>query len=180
MDEKMNARIKEAVGIIGRFLSENHESFDSPEVAEQLLNMGFSEKEIAGAFRFIEKSTLGPFWSKSSRPSQRAKNIKKASQKNKTTGKSPLARGVPPVRMLSDVEATKIDHQAHNYLLQLHSMGAINMELMEEIIDRALGSSDEQIGIAEIRRMTALLLFTRMHMGHHDEGSLSVSNTLIH
>ena len=175
-DEKMNARIKEAVGIIGRILSENFDSVDGPGVADELLNLGFSNKEIAGAFRFIEKSTLGPFWRLSSRPSQKTQKI----SSNAKNSRKAAAQKILPVRMLSDIEATKIDSKAHNYLIQLHSMGAINRELMEEIIDRALGSSDDSIGIVEIRRITSLLLFTRIHMGHHAEGNLSVSNTLIH
>ncbi len=167
----MRARIKEAVGTIGRLLSENLEGFDGPDISEALINLGFSHKEIAGAFNFIEKSTLGPYWRKSSRPNQKyiQSKSKKAAKQN-----SPH-----PLRMLADIEATKIDAHAHNYLLKLHSVGAINIDTMEEIIDRALGSSEEAIGLSEIRKLTALLLFTRIHSAVSND-ALSVSNMLVH
>ena len=168
MDERQNDRIKEAVGIIGRFLSENQEIFDEQNVSDELVNLGFSEREIAGAFRFIEKSTLGPLWRR------RPRSIKKGF----AAKKSARSRRITPMRMLSDIEATKIDPKAHTYLLQLHSLGAIDLEMMEEIIERALGSSGEFISLIEIRRITALYLFTRIQMASA-EGSFSVSNNSV-
>ncbi len=164
MNERQNDRIKEAVGIIGRFLSENNEIFDEQNVSDELLNLGFTEKEIAGAFHFIEKSTLGPLWRR--RPQKTKKTLKERAKK------------LAPLRMLSEIEATKIDPKAHTYLLKLHSVGAIDLEMMEEIIDRALGSTGEFISLLEIRRITALYLFTRIQMTQ-TEGSLSVSNNSI-
>ncbi len=64
MDQKLQDRIREAVGVIGRFLSENQINFDEQNLQYELENMGFSEKEIAGAYTFIEESTLGPKWRK--------------------------------------------------------------------------------------------------------------------
>lgn len=165
MDDKLQGRILEAVGVIGRFLSENQINFDEQHLQYELENMGFNAKEIAGAYRFIEKSTLGPQWQ---RNSKKKNNLRKKSKK--------IASGV---RILSDVEAAKIDNKAHAYLLQLLSVGAINLEMMEEIIEHALAHNDEFISLAEIRRLTALLLFTRVQISQ-GEGSLSVSNTLIH
>lgn len=162
MDEKLRDRIREVVGIIGRFLSENQINFDEQNLQDELQHLGFNEREIAGAYRFIEKSTLGPEWRKGSR----LKNKKSRSKK------------LNAVRILSAIEATKIDTRAHAYLLQLHSVGAINVEMMEEIIEHALGHNDEFISVTEIRRLTALLLFTRVQISH-GVGSLSVSNTLI-
>lgn len=172
MDDMHKTRIKDAVGIIGRLLSENSEGFDGTDISDALSQLGFNQKEIAGAFRFIEKSTLGPFWRKSSRPA----NSLKSSRLLKTKTRKDISR---PMRMLADIEATKIDTRAHDYLLKLHSVGAINTEIMEEIIDRALGSADEAIGLGEIRRLTALLLFMRIHADVSNE-NLSVSNMLIH
>jgi uncharacterized protein Smg (DUF494 family) len=163
MDQKLQARIREAVGVIGRFLSENQINFDEQNLQYELENMGFSEKEIAGAYRFIEKSTLGPRW---------RKDLKHRGKRKARVQKS-------GVRILSDIEATKIDTKAHAYLLQLHSVGAINLEMMEEIIEHALAHNDEFISLTEIRRLTALLLFTRVQISQ-GEGSLSVSNTSIH
>ncbi len=165
MDQKHQDRIREAVGVIGRFLSENQINFDEQNLQYELENMGFSEKEIAGAYTFIEKSTLGPRWRKTS--------------KNKGKAKKNRASKVNAVRFLSEIEATKIDTKAHAYLLQLYSVGAINLEMMEEIIEHALGHSDDFISLSEIRRITALLLFTRVQISQ-GEGSISVSNTLIH
>ncbi|MEZ4813838.1 MAG: DUF494 family protein [Bdellovibrionota bacterium] len=166
MDEKLQGRIREVVGVIGRFLSENQIDFDEENLQYELENLGFNAKEIAGAYRFIEKSTLGPQWRKRSNKSAQ----KKSRNRNKT---------MSGVRVLSDIEAAKIDNKAHAYLLQLLSVGAINLEMMEEIIEHALGHNDEYISVAEIRRLTALLLFTRVQISQ-GEGSLSVSNTLIH
>lgn len=165
MDDKLQGRILEAVGVIGRFLSENQINFDEESLQYELENLGFNAKEIAGAYRFIEKTTLGPKWQK------------KSSKKTKLRKKN--KKSLNGVRILSDIEAAKIDNKAHAYLLQLLSVGAINIEMMEEIIEHALGHSDEYISVAEIRRLTALLLFTRVQISQ-GEGSLSVSNTLIH
>ncbi len=165
MAHKLQARIREVVGVISRFLSENQINFDEQNLQDELENMGFNQQEIAGAYQFIEKSTLGPKWRKTS--------------KTKGKGRKARVQKLNAVRILSHIEATKIDQRAHAYLLKLHSVGAINVEMMEEIIEHALGHNDEFISLAEIRRLTALLLFTRVQISQ-GEGSLSVSNTLIH
>ena len=63
MNERQNDRIKEAVGIIGRFLSENNEIFDEQNVSDELLNLGFTEKEIE-AINFIDTRSGRNFFDK--------------------------------------------------------------------------------------------------------------------
>lgn len=172
MDEKQNERIKEAVGIIGRFLSENKEVFDEQNVSDELLNLGFSEREIAGAYRYIERNTLGPHWRR--RPSNKQRRLQKAEHQQNLR-----KRALLPLRMLNHIEATKIDPKAHTYLLQLHSLGAIDTHMMEEIIERALGSAGEFISLLEIRRIAALYLFTRIQMVQ-GESAMNISNNSIH
>jgi len=50
----------DAVGLIGRYVADNWESMvDHVEIHDELLNLGFSTREISDAFRWIEKNTLG-------------------------------------------------------------------------------------------------------------------------
>ncbi|MBP7844756.1 MAG: DUF494 family protein [Proteobacteria bacterium] len=136
-----NTRVLDAIGLIGRFVSDHWDSFiDQVEITDELIDRGFSSSEINDAFSWIESNTLG---AKSKQP--KLKN----------------AKAPPPysLRQLNSMESTKIDSKAFGFLLEYLNRGLIDNVLMEDIIQRALQSENSMVGKKEMRRITALTLF---------------------
>lgn len=155
----VSPRVMDVVGLIGRFFSENAEAMPShEEVMDELQNQGFSSREISDAFRWIERNTLGP-------DDDREPN---------TT--SLLLQ--PPARILTPIEAGKLSSDAHGQLLRYYKRGLVDAVLLEEILEKVARSESDEIGVREIRRLTALTLFTKVQAEWRD--FLHSTNTLIH
>jgi uncharacterized protein Smg (DUF494 family) len=154
-----NTRVLDAIGLIGRFVSDHWDSFiDQVEITDELLDRGFSSAEINDAFRWIENNTLGPkakVFKKHATTSQKPKAVKAPKAKK---AKKPEIMEYS-LRQLNSMESTKIDSKAFGLLLQYLSLGLIDNALMEDIIQRALQSENVMVGQKEMRRITALTLF---------------------
>ncbi|MBS1984717.1 MAG: DUF494 family protein [Bdellovibrionales bacterium] len=152
----MNPKVMDAVGLIGKFVSENWESIvNHEEILDELQNQGFSSREITDAFRWIERNTLGP-----DEPLKDTFSIQ------------------PPVRALSPIESAKLTPEAYGVLLRCYERGLIDSLILEDILERIVRSEAEEVGIKEVRRLTALTLFTRVQSEWRDY--LHSTNTLIH
>lgn len=156
----MNPKVMDAVGLIGRFVSENWESIsDQGEINDELENQGFSTREISEAFRWIERNTLGP--------------------DDETPPASASEAAIrPPFRILTTLESSKLSGDAHGFLVKFYERGLIDPVVMEDILERVAKSESEDIGVKDIRRLTALALFTRVQSEWRDY--LHTTNTLIH
>lgn len=157
----MNPKVLDAVGIIGRFVSENWETMaNQEELLDELQNQGFSNREISDAFRWIEKNTLG------------------SDTDGDAETESPQVTIHPPARVLSAVESGKLTAEAHGFILRLYERGFIDPVILEDILERVVKMDIEEVGIKEIRRLTALTLFIRVQSEWRDY--LHTTNTLIH
>ena len=153
----MNPKVMDAVGFISRFVNDHWERIaDSSEVRDELSNQGFSSKEIADAFKWIEANTLGTDY---------------ASAPMEAPGKAPM-------RALTDSEREKLSSAAVGLLMQFYSKGIVDALILEEILERVAKSEQDELDEKEIKRITALTLFTRIQ----DEWLeiLHSTNTLIH
>ena len=158
----MNPRVMDAVGFISRFVADHWESIaDSGEILDELMNQGFSNREISNAFKWIEENTLG----------------------------SDLANGTdedlappfsirPPHRVLSPIERSKITPSAQGLLMRYYERGLLEAVLLEEIIERIMRSESEDVGDKEVKRITALTLFNRVQSDWRE--LLHSTNTLVH
>jgi len=154
----MNPKVMDAVGFISRFVSDHWESMaDSSEVRDELTNQGFSSKEIADAFKWIEANTLGN--------DQDSYGDVKAGQK-------------APMRVLTEDERSKLSSQAVGVLIQYYDRGLIDALLLEEILERITKSEQDELDEKELRRITSLTLFTKIQDDWLE--ILHSTNTLIH
>ena len=149
----------DVVGVIGRFVSENWNSMaNQEELVDELQNQGFSSREISDAFRWIEKNTLGP-----------------DEESDREVSSVTIH---PPARILSPIEASKLNTDAQGFLLKFYERGLLDPLLLEDILERAVRMDIDEIGLKEIRRLTALTLFIRVQSEWRDY--LHSTNTLIH
>ena len=62
-------------------------------------------------------------------------------------------------RVLNTSESLKINGDAYGFLIRLKEMGLIDAELQEEIIEMAMLAADDEIGMDDIKGITAMLVF---------------------
>jgi Smg protein len=62
-------------------------------------------------------------------------------------------------RVLSNAEALKISEDAYGFLIRLREMGLIDSRLQEEIIEMAMLAAEDEIGMDDIKGITAMLIF---------------------
>jgi len=62
-------------------------------------------------------------------------------------------------RVLNASESLKINEEAYGFLIRLKEMGLIDADLQEEIIETAMMAADDEIGMDDIKGITAMLIF---------------------
>ena len=62
-------------------------------------------------------------------------------------------------RVLNTTESLKINEEAYGFLIRLKEMGLIDADLQEEIIETAMLAADDDIGMDDIKGITAMLIF---------------------
>lgn len=62
-------------------------------------------------------------------------------------------------RVLNAEESLKISEDAYGFLIRLKEMGFIDSELQEEIIEMAMLAVEDEIGMDDIKGITAMLIF---------------------
>jgi len=140
----------DAVGFIGRLVADDFDALlDQNDIKEELVNMGFSNREISNAFKWIEETTLG---SVSERKRSRKKDL--------TQPPSPKIQ--PPFRKLGPLEEAKIKPKAQGLLLNFYNRGVLDPILLEEILEKIMKLNVEEVAEREVRRLTALTLFGRV------------------
>lgn len=155
----MNPRIKDVVGLIGHYVSDNWESYiDREEISDELLHRGYNSREIRDAFHWIDEMTLGA--------------LRDAMAQNT------IVKNQPSQRVLSPIEANKMSNEAWSVLMGFYARGLIDPTLLEEIIDRCMQLEIDEIMVSKVKEVTALTLFKHLH----DEWKefLHSSSTLLH
>ena len=154
-----NPKVMDAVGLIGKFVTDNWEYVVDPtDMLDELENRGFSSREISDAFKWIERNTLG---------AMDARNEEKIPEADR-----------PSVRILTTVEQSKLASGASALLQRIYDRGIIDVALFEEILDKALKSESEEVTEKEMRRIASLTVFTRVQAEWRD--FLRSTNTLVH
>ncbi|MEK6725489.1 MAG: DUF494 family protein [Deltaproteobacteria bacterium] len=62
-------------------------------------------------------------------------------------------------RVLNTKESLKINEEAYGFLIRLKEMGLIDADLQEEIIEMAMLAAENDIGMDDIKGITAMLIF---------------------
>jgi uncharacterized protein Smg (DUF494 family) len=124
-------------GLTQRLLDEPGLLEEPLSLIEEFVEYGYQHKEVeislAWIGRFLAEPSQGSSWSLEPLP----------------------ARGH---RARSVEEQISFSPEAFGYLIRLENSGIIDPGLREEILERALGSYDEEIGEEEIRTVSRLVL----------------------
>lgn len=133
----MRERVLTIVGIIAQYVMDEREDFTETDIVEELLAEGFAAEEIDAAFSWVESLSLHP---------------------SKKTG---LGLAAPTWRIFTPEENRALSAEARGFLVRLRSLGILDNESQEEIIERALQTDEGELSLRDIKTLTALTLFAR-------------------
>ncbi|MBI2608466.1 MAG: DUF494 family protein [Deltaproteobacteria bacterium] len=126
----MNEKTLDVVGVILESLTSK--SVKEDDMIDILLGQGFSLKEIESAFKWMAQTILSP-------------------QNYSNYGKS--------LRILAEHEKAKISPEAWGMLLKLKNLNIIDDELIEEILERAMNESLDEVNAEEMKQIVQMSLF---------------------
>lgn len=132
----MKGRMFEVVAYLARRYGPDGSSAGDPqEVREELVSAGFEEDDVERALAWLDR-------------------LRRA-------GISPVAGGYEPgrvARLPSPEEEHKLTAGARGFLLRLERAGILDHALREAVYERAVKLDEPQLGVQEIRVLTALVL----------------------
>lgn len=133
----MRERVLAIVGIIAQYVMDERDDFNETEIVEELLAEGYAADEIDAAFSWMEKLSLHP------------------------TRQSEQRLLSPTWRIFTPEENRALCPEARGFLIRLRSLGILDNESQEEILERALQLDEGELSLKEIKALTALTLFAR-------------------
>jgi Smg protein len=107
------------------------------EIVEELMAEGFDAEEIDAAFRWMEDLSQHP----------------------RKQDDSPLQ--VPTHRVFTLEEVWGLSPEARGFLIRLRTLGILDDDAEEEIIERCLQVAEDAVSLRDIKALTALVLFSR-------------------
>ncbi len=137
----MKERVFSIIEIIVRhILISKNIVHDEKEILEYLLSEGYNLEEINTAFSWI-REIAGE------------QKVKLPSRKSINESNT--------IRILSNEEKISLSKEAYGFLIRLKELGFIDNEIQEEIIERAQYFADGEVGLDEIKSITALVMMNR-------------------
>ena len=134
----MRERVLTIVSLIAQYILEKQDLASSDyEIVEQLLEYGFEAEEIDAAFSWMEHQ---------GRPDD-------------PTTHPQMALAAP--RAFSPQEKCVLSLEARGFLVRLRSLGILDVETEDEIIQNALEFEEVEISLKEIRHLAAMLIASR-------------------
>jgi Smg protein len=133
----LRERVLTIVGIIAQYVMDEREDFNETDIVEELLAEGFAAEEIDAAFSWMESLSLQP------------------------SKKTELELAAPTWRIFTPEENRALSAEARGFLVRLRSLGILDNESQEEIIERALQTDEGELSLRDIKTLTALTLFAR-------------------
>ncbi len=137
----MRERVLAIVNLIAQYvLGAEDTPVSEQELITELMSVGFDADEINDAFSWMETIALQPH--------------------TESATISPLM-DLPTYRVFSDQEQLQLTTEARGFLIKIRTMGLLSDEAQEEIIDRALRSTEDPINEQEIKIITIMTLLSR-------------------
>ncbi len=133
----MRERVLAIVSIIAQYVMEDRDLLTESDIVEELLAVGFDAEEIDAAFSWMENVSLHA----RRRPSP------------------PIE--LPTHRVFNPEETRALSSEARGFLVRIRTMGLLDDETEEEIIDKAIRVADDEVSLKELKTITALTLFAR-------------------
>ncbi len=134
----MRDRVLAIVNLITQYILEDQGLVaNEQEMVQELLEFGFEADEIDAAFTWMETQTLHEEHALSDR------------------------LDIPAQRIFTAQENLALTREARGFLVKLRSLGILDQDTQEEIIERAVDSADEPMGLQDIKQLAVLSLFSR-------------------
>ena len=133
----MRERVLAIVSFIAQYFLDDRDVMTEHDLVEELLSVGFEAEEIDAAFVWMESQALcAPAGSETSLN--------------------------PPTlshRVFSTEESRTLSSEARGFLTRLRTMGILDNEIQEEVIEKALQMADDEVTLKEIKTITVLTMF---------------------
>jgi len=130
-------RVLAIVSFIAQYFLDDRDLLTESDLVEELLSVGFEAEEIDAAFCWMESQALGA-----------------------PVGSEPsLNMPVQNHRVFTAEENRILSSEARGFLTRLRSMGILDDESHEDVIEKALQSADDEITLKEIKTITVLAMF---------------------
>jgi Smg protein len=133
----LRERVLTIVTIIAQYVMTDREQVSESDIVEELMAEGFDAEEIDAAFRWMEDLSQHP---------------------DKQDGKT---LQVPTHRVFTIEEIWGMSAEARGFLVRLRTLGILDDDAEEEIIERSLQMAEDEVSLKEIKALTALILFSR-------------------
>lgn len=136
--DTLRERVLAIVSLIAQYVMEERDLLTENELVAELLAVGFEEEEIEAAFRWMETLSL------------------------QSRQKPPQLLVSGTHRVFTAEENRTLSTEARGFLIRLRTLGILDDELEEEIIERAT-QAEEELTLPELKTLVVLTLFTRSH-----------------
>ncbi len=137
----MRERLLDIVTLLARYLFEERHPLDDQEaITEELVADGYDPQDIREAFEWLELAPVA-----------------------REGGAAAAGFAAPDLstRVLTPAETLKITPPACGFLVRLRQLGLIDASMQERVLERAMGIDADEIGIDEIKAITAFFLFNK-------------------
>jgi len=133
----LRERVLAIVSFIAQYFLDDRDTATENDLVEELLSVGFEAEEIDAAFCWMESQALcAPTGSETSL------NIPSLSH-----------------RVFTTEENRALSSDARGFLTRLRTMGILDDEVQEEVIDKALLMAEDEVTLKEIKTITVMDMF---------------------
>jgi Smg protein len=130
-------RVLAIVSFIAQYFLDDRDILTESDLVEELLSSGFEAEEIDAAFSWMENQTLcAP-----------------------TSSETSLVAPTLSHRVFSSEENRALSSEARGFLVRLRAMGILDDEVHEDVIEKALQMSEDEVTLKEIKTITVLAMF---------------------
>jgi len=133
----LRERVLAIVSFIAQYFLDDRDMMTESDLVEELLSVGFEAEEIDAAFSWMESQALcAPVGSETS-------------------------LNMPAIshRVFSNEENRALSPEARGFLTRLRSMGILDDEIHEDVIEKALQMAEDEVSLKEIKTITVLAMF---------------------
>ena len=133
----MRERVLAIVSFIAQYFLDDRDMMTESDLVEELLSVGFETEEIDAAFVWMETQALS------------------APAGSETSLSAPTLSH----RVFSTEESRTLSSEARGFLTRLRTMGILDDETQEEVIEKALLMAEDEVSLKEIKTITVLAMF---------------------
>jgi Smg protein len=136
--DTLRERVLAIVSLIAQYVMDERDLLTENELMAELLAVGFEEEEIEAAFHWMETLALH------------------------NRQKPPQLQVSATHRVFTAEESRTLTTESRGFLIRLRTLGILDDELEEEIIERAT-LAEEELTLPELKSLVVLTIFARSH-----------------